>query len=138
MKDIHVPIRAMLVNLITIKGFTSYENGAVPDDAPTPYVIISDINAVENSNKSDFGNNVQVLLDVVTSYPKAQVAGSLLADTIAGAIMESYNSKTKIELTENLQIVNTKILQNQKIAITTNTHKIYRRLIRYQHLIMEV
>lgn len=138
MKDIHTPLRSKLFEIITGKGYGCYENGAVPDDAVTPYVIISDMRAAENSDKSRFGNNVQTLLDLVTRYPKGQVAGSIEVDTMAGNIFSSINSKTKIELNNELQIVSTKILQDEKININTTTHKIYRRLIRFSQLIKEI
>lgn len=138
MKDIHTPLRLKLYAIITGLNYTCYENGAVPDDAVTPYVIIADISTAEKSDKSNFGNNVQILLDLVTRFNKGQVSGSMTVDTMAGNILGSINSKTKIQLNNDLQIVNTKVLQDQKINTNTNTHNIYRRLIRFSQLIMEV
>lgn len=156
MKDIHAPLRALYFSLITAKGYTCYEDGATPDNAVTPYVIIADMQGREDSNKSDFGNVFQVLLDVVTSYPKTKAAGSLQVDSMAGVLLENINSRIKMEMLDTdtnvfeftfpftfsteigLQIVNTKVLQDKKITMNTSTHKIYRRLLRFQHLIMEV
>lgn len=138
MKDIHTPIRIIFYSAITAKGFACYEAGAIPDNATTPYVVISSITNQENSNKSDFGNNVQTLIDIVTKYPRTQYAGSEEADNIAGQILSVINSKTKLPITSGLQIVNTKVLQDQKINDRVDNFVIYRRLIRFENLIMEV
>lgn len=139
MKDIQTPIRKLFYsNIATGLGYRCYENGAVPDNAVTPYVIISSITSQEDSNKSDFGNVAQTLIDIVTSYPRTQYAGSEEVDEMAGYILGLINSKSKFPITGSLQIVTTKVLQDQKLVDFTNTRVIYRRLIRFEQLIMEV
>lgn len=138
MKDIHTPLRTLFYSIITAKGLVCYESGAVPDDAPEAYVIIADMTVVENSNKKDFGHNAQTLLDVVTKIEKNKIGGSMATDTMAGKIFEAINSKTKLPNVSGLQVVNTKVLQDQKLNSKSDTHRIYRRLIRFQQLIMEV
>ena len=138
MKDIHTPLREFIVSKLATKNLTSYENGAVPDDAETPYVIISSMDSVENSNKSDYGHLVNTLLDLVTSYPKNKLGSSKEVDLMAGMVLDVLNSKTKYPSFGGLQIVNIKILQDQKIGDKTHTKTIFRRLIRFQQLIMEV
>jgi|GEM_PF-3618226 len=139
MKDIHTPVRQLFYNVIeTTLGYKLYENGAIPDTAVTPYIIISDVTSSEDSNKTGFGNSVQILLDIVTSYGKNQVGGSKPVDIIAGDILAAINSKVRFAITGDLQIVNTKVLQDQKINAKSDTNRIFRRLIRFQQLIMEV
>lgn len=138
MIDIHTPLRTLYYNIMINLGLVCYENGAVPDDAITPYIIISSIDANEDSNKTDFGNSAQVLLDIVTSFEKNKVVGSKLADTIAGQILGLINSKIRFPIFDGLQIVTTKKIQDQKINNESTTHRIYRRLLRFQHLIKEV
>lgn len=138
MKDIHLPVRTLFYTIITGKNIMCYENGAIPDDASTPYINIISIDVQENSNKTDFGNTVQILIDIVTAYPRNELAGSKQVDLIAAEILEVINSKIKFEIFDGLQIVNTKIMQDQKLSDQSDTHRIYRRLIRFQQLIMEV
>lgn len=138
MQDIHTPVRELFYGIITGEGLTCYEADAVPDDAATPYVIIASVQGTENSDKTSFGNNVQILLDVVTSVLKNKLGGSKQADTIAGTILSKINSKTKLVIGYGLQVVNTKVLQDIKQSGKSDTHNIYRRLIRYQQLIKEV
>lgn len=145
MKDIHTSLRTLFYTLITGQGLVCYESGAIPDTAQTPYVIIADISTNERSNKTGFGNSVQTLLDVVTSFEKNKVGNSKLADTIAGQIFEVINSKIKFDIFDGLQIVSTKVVQATKITptyqttdIQASTKRVYRRLIRFQQLIMEV
>lgn len=138
MKDVHDPLRTLLYSIITGLNMVCYEAGAVPDDAATPYVIIADMYTVEDSNKSDFGSIVQTLLDVVTSFEKNKIGGSKPVDAMAGEILEVINSKIKFAVFSGLQIVTTKLIQDKKINGQSDTHRIYRRLIRFQQLIMEV
>lgn len=138
MKDVHEPLRTLFYSIITDKNLVCYEAGAVPDDAPNAYVIIADISIVENSNKTDFGQNVLIMLDLVTKYNKNKIVGSKEVDQMAGEILEVINSKIKFPIFNGLQIVTTKIVQDQKLNSKSDTHRIYRRLIRFQQLIMEV
>jgi len=128
MKDVHTPLREFFVAKLATKGLTSYENGAVPDEAVTPYVIISSMDATENSNKSDFGHLVNTLLDFVTSYPKNKAGSSKAVDVMAGQALDVINSKTIYPAFGGLQIVNTKILQDQKLGDKTPTKTIFRRI----------
>ena len=138
MKDIHEPLRTLFYSLIVGKGIICYEAGAVPDNAATPYIIIADMQGGEDSNKTSFGNRVQTLFDVVTSFEKNKIGGSKMVDVLAGSLLDVINSKVTFPMFNGLQIVTTKILQDQKINGKSDTNRIYRRLIRVQQLIMEV
>lgn len=138
MQDVHAPVRSMFYSIITGEGLSCFEAGAAPDNTTTPHVIIADIQVAENSDKTSFGSNVQILLDVVTYVLKNEAGGSLLTDTMAGIILNKINSKTKLNIGNGLQVVNTKVLQDIKQSSKSETHNIYRRLIRYQQLIKEV
>jgi len=138
MKDIHTPVRTLFYTTIKAQELDCYEAGAISDTAATPYVLIADISTNEDSNKTGLGNSVQILLDFVTSYPKNKVGGSKEVDTMASKVLAVINSKIRFEIFDGLQIVNTKVLQDLKQNTESKTHRIYRRLIRYQQLIMEV
>lgn len=144
MIDIQSPLRALFFTILQGENIVSYENGAVPDDAVKPYVILSSMDSSEESNKSDFGNTVRSLFDIVTEFDRNTIGGSAQADTIAGVILAKINSKTKLDIaTEGLQIVNTKVIQDQKLSTQTPstqtpTKSVFRRLIRFENLIMQV
>lgn len=138
MIDIQTPLRTAYFNIITAAGLKCFENASVPDNEPTPYVIISAMTGGEDSNKSDNGHKVQTTLDLVTAFDRNDLAGSAQVDAIAGLILAQINSKTVMIIDEGLQVVTTKLLQDVKQNTTTSTQRNYRRVLKYEQLIMEV
>lgn len=138
MRDVHYPLRAMAVRLLSPLGITVYEEGAVPDTALTPYVTVGTIDGSEASNKCDFGHSVIFGFDVVTSFLKTSASGSKQADEIAGKILGVINSKTSIDLGPGLELATIELVQDKKINMNSDTSRIFRRLIQFKTLIMEV
>ncbi|RZK61279.1 MAG: hypothetical protein EOO95_16675, partial [Pedobacter sp.] len=130
MRDIKLPLRETYFSKLTALNLDVYENGAVPSGALTPYVIISSVDAKEESNKSDFGHKAAILLDIVTKFPKNQTGGGKERDLIAGQILAVINSKAPFIINENLQSVNLKITSDQTLEGTADTDRVFRRLIR--------
>ncbi|MBO9671967.1 MAG: hypothetical protein J7577_00875 [Sphingobacteriaceae bacterium] len=138
MKDIQLPTRVAYVSKLTDLGLTVYEMDAVPDEANAPYVIIGDTDSNEISNKTDFGHTLRILLDIVTEFPKNVVGGSKGADLIANQILGIINSKTKFIINEDLQSVNVKLIQDRKLNGVTDTTRVFRRLLRFEHIIKQI
>ena len=138
MRDIQLPLRVAYFEKITSLGLDMYENDAVPEDAQTPYVIYSDADSTEDSNKSDFGRKARVLLDIVTSFPKNVIGGSKGADLLAGTILEIINSKTKFIINDDLQSVSIKLIQDKKLNAVSETERVFRRLLRFEHIIRQL
>ena len=138
MRELKKPLRTAYYDKITALGLVCYETGSVPDDAVSPYVVIAAMSGSEDSNKTDTGQTMQTLLDVVTFYDRNDIAGSTLVDSMAGLILGEINSKKIMVIGEGLQVVNTRLLQDQSVNLTTTTQRTYRRLLRYEQLIMEV
>lgn len=138
MRDPQLPLRTAYFDKLTALGLTAFEKDAVPKTAGTPYVIISDINTIEDSNKTDFGHKAAVLLDIVTKAPINQVGGGKERDLIANQIFGVINSKTPFIIDENLQSVNLKITSDQILNGDTDTDRVFRRLIRFEHNIRQL
>jgi hypothetical protein len=138
MRDIKLPLRETYFSKLTGLGLEVYESGAIPSGAITPYVIISSVDAKEESNKSDFGHKAAVLLDIVTKFPKNQTGGGKERDLIVGEIFAVINSKTSFIINENLQSVNLKITSDQTLEGTADTDRVFRRLIRFEHTIRQL
>ena len=138
MIDILLPLRKSYFTILTSIGLKVYEESSVPDKALTPYVIISTQTAIEDSNKSDFGHNATVLLDIVTSYAINNIGGTKQADEIAQQILNVINSKTYFPINPALQNVGLKIGDTHKMNSVTLTERVYRRLIRFEHIVRQV
>jgi len=138
MKDVSLPLRVAYFNKLIAIGLKVYEEGAVPDDATTPYVVITGQLANEQSNKTDFGHKAYVLLDIVTSTLKNSAGGSKGADLIASQILAVINSKTKLVINDDLQAVKIKLVEDNKLNSLSDTESIYRRLLRFEHIIRQL
>jgi hypothetical protein len=138
MRDLQLPLRTAYFNRLTGLGLTVFEKDAVLSNAVTPYVIISEIDTKEDSNKADFGHKAAVLLDIVTKAPINQVGGGKQRDLIANQIFSVINSKTSFIIDENFQSVNLKITYDRTLNGDTDTDRVYRRLIRFEHNIRQI
>lgn len=138
MRDPQLPLKTAYFTRLTDLGLTAFEKDAVPKNAVTPYVIISDIDSKEESNKTDFGHKAAVLLDIVTKAPINQIGGGKQRDLIANQIFSVVNSKTPFIIDENFQSVNLKITSDRTLNGDTDTDRVYRRLIRFEHIIRQI
>lgn len=138
MRDPQLPLKTAYFDKLTALGLTVFEKDAVPKNAVTPYVIISDIDSKEDSNKTDFGHKTAVLLDIVTKAPINQVGGGKQRDLIANQIFGVANSKTVFTIDEHFQSVNLKITSDRNLNGDTDTDRVFRRLIRFEHIIRQL
>lgn len=138
MKDLLLPLREAYYSKLTALGLLVFEEGAVPVPSPFPYVILSTQTANEDSNKSDFGHKATMLLDIVTRVPKNKTGGSKGADTIAGLIFTVINSKTVFTINADFQSVLISLVEDRKLNSETDTSRIYRRLLRFEHTVRQL
>ncbi|MNK65782.1 hypothetical protein D3C87_850840 [compost metagenome] len=138
MRDIQLPMRIAYIAKLTALGLTVYEMDAVPQNAPTPYVIIGEFLSSEISDKTHFGHKASQLLDIVTKSPKNKVEGSKEVDLLANQIFGVINSKAPFIINDDLQSVNIKIIQDKKLNAIVETDRVYRRLIRFEHTIRQL
>lgn len=138
MKDVLLPLRIAYMTKLTGLSLAAYEEGAVPAGALKPYVIISTQTSTENSNKTDFGSKATTLLDIVDAVPLNQTGGSKKVDEIAGQIFSVINSKTVFIINDDFQNVGLKVGDTHNLKSQSSTHRIFRRLIRFEHIIRQL
>jgi hypothetical protein len=138
MRDLQLPLKTAYFTELTNLGLTAFEKDAVPKGAVTPYVIISEIDSKEDSNKTDFGHKAAVLLDIVTKAPINQIGGGKQRDLIANEIFGVINSKTLFIIDDHFQSVSLKITSDRNLNGDTDTYRVYRRLIRFEHNIRQL
>ena len=81
MKDVKWELQQAYYTLLTDAGLTVYERDGTPSEPEFPYVELSDITEIDDSDKSSFGSEVTYLLivrDRVTSRGSKQTILSVL------------------------------------------------------------
>ncbi|MGA8762444.1 MAG: hypothetical protein WB562_06100 [Candidatus Sulfotelmatobacter sp.] len=108
-----------------------------PNDALYPYIIISTQTGVDDSTKNQQGQQVTILIDIVTGFQGA--INDDIANNIADQIFTLINPKDKsfIEMPSYLKIISTNLLLDTDLQDQNGVYKIYRRLLRFGHIIHE-
>jgi hypothetical protein len=114
-----------------------YDTFAV-NGADYPYIILSTQTAVDDSAKRCQGQEVTMLLDVVTGFTGA--VQRLPLDTICNQIYQLINpvdGTNYIDVGPDLQVISTRLLSDTTMEGQNDVWKIVRRLIRFGHKIHE-
>lgn len=123
--------------LINSNPIPVYDTFAV-NGAAYPYIILSTQTGVDNSVKRCQGQEVTMLLDVVTGYTGAISRTPL--DTICNQIYQLINpvdGADFIDVGPDLQVISTRLLSDTTMEGQNDVWKIVRRLIRFGHKIHE-
>ncbi|CAL1518203.1 DUF3168 domain-containing protein [Chitinophaga sp. MM2321] len=121
-----------------IVGLTAIEvyDKMAPNNAVYPYIILSTQTDTDNSVKECFGHECTMLVDVVTGFNGA--VESEMLDSICGQILNRINpSGQRLTLTNNLQLISTKLISDNTIEGQNGVWKILRRLLRFAHNVHE-
>lgn len=114
-----------------------YDTFAV-NEAAYPYIILSTQTAVDDSVKRCQGQEVTMLLDVVTGFIGAP--DRVPIDNICNQVYQLINTVDGsgwIDVGPDLQIISTRLLSDTTLEAQNDTWKIVRRLIRFGHKIHE-
>jgi hypothetical protein len=134
MKDTILPIRMAyyeaLNGQLTSKGQNVPVYNDVPLDAKYPYVVLSTQDSVDTiSTKACLNTEDYILIDIVTGF--VQGGGGYDADFIANQVLNIVPSIQPSQL----QSVKVSKVSDSTLSEKTESHKIFRRLIRFRHFI---
>ena len=141
MQDINYSVRKAYYK--ALQGHVMIDSIAVevydkmaPNNAAYPYIILSTQTDVDDSVKSCQGHECTMLVDVVTGFNGA--VKSDILDDICGQILGLINpSFGRLTLTNNLQLISTKLISDNTIESQNDVWKILRRLLRFAHKVHE-
>lgn len=143
MKDTALPVRRGYFQ--KLNGAVTHNSQPVPvydtfavNEAAYPYIILSTQTAVDDSVKRCQGQEVTMLLDVVTGFIGAPDRVPL--DNICDQIYELINpvdGTNWISVGPDLRVISTRLLSDTTLESQNDTWKIVRRLIRFGHKIHE-
>lgn len=120
----------VLVNSVPVPVYDD-----VPNDADYPYIKLSDQTSNEVVlTRSCFNVDATILIDIVTGFK--QGGGKKQSDIIAGQILELVHPT--ITLTGDFQSVSSTLEASNTIEEKTDSHKIYRRLLRFRNFIHQI
>ena len=142
MIDTSLPVRrgyfTKLNGAIVFNGFPVpvYDTFAV-NEAEYPYIILSTQTAVDDSVKRCQGQEVTMLLDVVTGFIGAPDRAPI--DQMCNQIYQLINpgAGNFIDVGPDLQIISTRLLSDTTMEGQNGVWKIVRRLIRFSHKLHE-
>lgn len=111
----------------------------VPQSAIYPYVEIAEQTSVDGSDKSSYGQEVTVLLNVVTGFEPG-IGGSSPSDDIANSILSTIyirgQEKTVLDLSgDNFSVTTTALDSDTPLKELDENYHFYRRLLRFRHRI---
>ena len=141
MQDVNYSVRKAYFQ--ARQGFVIVDSSAIevydrmaPNNAAYPYIILSTQTDVDDSVKSCQGHECTMLLDVVTGFNGA--VKSDMVDSICSQILGIINSiNNRLTLTNNLQLISTRLISDNTIESQNDVWKILRRLLRFAHKVHE-
>ena len=127
MKDPSAQVRKMIYDRIAHLGYAVYDR--VPDNAPYPFVWLTNQSVRPNNTQDVFGYDCQIDVVIVTGFT-GEDGGSLQADQIGDAI----NTYVLIRPAPSVSEYTTPVFVLDNISSSTertDTHILYIKTIRY-------
>ena len=137
MKDPRKAIRSAYrtaLSSLTYNGSSVPVYDKVPQNASYPYVHIAEQTTLDLSDKTSYGQDVTVLLDIVTGFTP-NIGGKSPSDDIANEILQVIHIRgTNIDLSgNNFNCVTTMLESDTSLEELEENYHIYRRLLRFRH-----
>jgi hypothetical protein len=110
----------------------------VPPDAPDLYVVFSDISSFEETDKTAFGQEINVTIEIISRFSVGYFGSSNAVDSVANQIFELIRTRTGIDLSPNFNNYILTITTDNKFKETTQTHYVIRRVITFNHIIEQL
>lgn len=107
----------------------------VPEDAEPDFIRIGEMTAIEAPDKSNYGWDVTVLLDVVTDYTGKKRLQDIINEITKIIRLRSDNL---LSLGASWNHYKTMVDNMNTLEELTDTGKLYRGLIRFRHEIEEL
>jgi hypothetical protein len=135
MKDADKAIRVGYTNKLSSLSVNVYDKELPSGSPDTKYLIISTQTFDGARSKSNFEPNCTVLLDIVVRSQRT--TGMKEADDIADEVLQLINPLSGGISIEGFDLINTKLLQSESANSTSVNERVYRRLLRFQHKVVE-
>lgn len=106
----------------------------VPNNAPYPYVKLSDQTQTQEEMARDCTSlDTTILIDIVTGF--IQGGGKKESDNLANQILQIVHPSISVS---GFQSFDTVLEASNTLEEKTDSHKIYRRLLRFRNVIHEL
>ena len=134
MKDISQYLTPAYYSALASVGLPIYD-GMAPDTEKGSYIIIGEIQSSQDQDKAGYMFTVNILIDICI---KNGSFGFADADNYANIITGIISSDSQPSLSPNFQIVRTHLLSSNRLTGLNKTEPIFRRLLRYEHSIVQI
>jgi hypothetical protein len=134
MKDISQYLTPAYYTALSGVGLPIYD-GMAPDTEKGSYIVIGEIQSSQDQDKAGYMFTVNILIDICI---KNANFGFLDADNYANIITGLINSDSQPNLSPNFQVVRTHLLSSNRLTGLNKTEPIFRRLLRYEHSIVQI
>ena len=110
-----------------------------PNREKYPFILLSNQTAVDISDKTSYCWECTILVDIVTGFD-GDFGGGMQADEIGEEVIGIIRTRAEgyLDLGAELQVVTTTIDDVSSIDSQSQTHYIYRKLIRFRHIINQL
>lgn len=134
MKDISNYLTPAYYSILSSVGLPVYD-GIAPDTEKGSYILIGEIQASQDQDKAGYMFTVNILLDICIKNGNFGYAD---ADGYANSILALINSDSQPNLSPNFQCIRTHLLSSNRLTGLNKTEPIFRRLLRFEHSIVQI
>jgi len=134
MKDISQYLTPVYYTILSGLGLPVYD-GIAPSTEKGSYILIGEIQSSQQMDKGAYMFTVNILIDICI---KNANFGFSTADNYANLVAAAINSDNQPNLSPNFQVVRTSLLSSNRLTGMNNTEATFRRLMRYEHSIVQL
>jgi len=110
-------------------------DGMAPDTEKGSYILIGEFNAMQEQDKAGYMFTVNVLIDICIKNGNFGFAD---ADEYANSVTAILNSDSQLSLSPDFQMVRTHLLSTNRLIGLNKTEPTFRRLLRFEHSIIQI
>lgn len=122
---------------ISLNGSTVDVFEIVAANQTPPFIYMADFEAVDNSNKDNYGFDAIIGFSVVTKYTNA-TGGATESDSIVNQILKLVRAKTQLSGLVDFEIITTKVASTFQNKTTDASGTTVTRVIRLEHYIDQI
>lgn len=138
MKDAGAAIRKAYVDRLSSLEVGVYDEQLPLRNTDQKYILLTSYSQDASRNKDRFESKCSLVVDI--NVRVVVPTGKLDCDNIANDVLVLINTLRKsgyVDLGDEFDCVLTTVLQNESLHLMTPTAHNYRRLIRFQHTVLE-
>jgi len=137
MKDWNPVIRSAYIKILKANQPAYFEMAPDPVQVGKKFFLVHSISGVDDSDKNSFDGRVSVTVDCVVNANDGTL-NIKDCEAMAGYLKDNINSSACPDMSPDFKCLTTKITFDQSFNNLTGTNKVYRRLIRYEHIITQI